>query len=82
MIDHKLYFRKAGPPAGTQDITLKWGDNLISFRPRVTGVQQVDQVIVRARNPAQQPAVRGDRAGRPSRCPQIGITRSQTPPRR
>ncbi len=53
VIDHKLYFRKAGPPAGTQDITLKWGDNLISFRPRVTGVQQVDQVTVRARNPAR-----------------------------
>ena len=38
VIDHKLYFRKAGPPAGTQDINLKWGDGtLISFRPRVTG---------------------------------------------
>jgi phage protein D len=52
VLDHKLYFRKAGPPAGTQDISLKWGDNLISFKPRVTGVQQVDQVTVRARNPA------------------------------
>ena len=44
--------RPARRPA-TQDITLKWGDNLISFRPRVTGVQQVDQVTVRARNPAR-----------------------------
>ena len=61
VIDHKLYFRKAGPPAGTQDITLKWGDNLISFKPRITGVQQVDQVTVRARNPARKRAVRGDR---------------------
>ncbi len=51
VIDHKLYFRKAGPPAGTQDISLKWGDNLISFKPRVSAVQQVDQVTVRARNP-------------------------------
>jgi phage protein D len=50
VIDHKLYFRKAGPPAGTQDITVKWPDQLISFRPRVTGVQQVDQVTVRARD--------------------------------
>src|SRR5215471_17700485 len=51
VLDHKLYFRKAGPPAGTQDITLKWGDGtLISFRPRVSGVQQVDQVTVRARD--------------------------------
>jgi phage protein D len=51
VLDHKLYFRKAGPPAGTQDINLKWGDGtLISFRPRVSGVQQVDQVTVRARD--------------------------------
>ena len=50
VIDHKLYFRKAGPPAGTQDITVKWPDQLINFRPRVTGVQQVDQVTVRARD--------------------------------
>ncbi len=53
VIDHQLYFRKAGPPAGTQDIELKWGDNLISFKPRVSAVQQVDQVTVRAHNPAQ-----------------------------
>ena len=53
MIDHKLYFRKAGPPSGTQDIELKWGDNLISFKPRISGVQQVDQVTVRARNRQQ-----------------------------
>ncbi len=53
VIDHKLYFRKAGPPAGTQDINLKWGDNLISFKPRISGVQQVDQVTVRARNRQQ-----------------------------
>jgi phage protein D len=53
VIDHKLYFRQAGPPAGTQDIELKWGDNLISFRPRISGVQQVDQVTVRARNRQQ-----------------------------
>ncbi len=51
VIDHKLYFRKAGPPAGTQDISLKWGDTLISFKPRVSAVQQVDQVTVRARDP-------------------------------
>jgi hypothetical protein len=51
VIEHKLYFRKAGPPEGTQDIGLKWGDGtLLSFRPRVTGVQQVDQVTVRARD--------------------------------
>ena len=54
VIDRKLYFRKAGPPAGTQEITLTWGDNLIGFKPRVTSVQQVDKVTVRARNPASK----------------------------
>jgi uncharacterized protein involved in type VI secretion and phage assembly len=54
VIDRKLYFRKAGPPAGTQDITLTWGDDLIGFKPRVTAVQQVDNVTVRARNPASK----------------------------
>ncbi|HEX4520561.1 MAG TPA: VgrG-related protein [Gaiellaceae bacterium] len=53
VLDHKLYFRKAGPPAGTQDISLKWGDTLISFNPRISGVQQVDEVTVRARNGQQ-----------------------------
>ncbi|HWE81767.1 MAG TPA: VgrG-related protein [Gaiellaceae bacterium] len=54
VLDHKLYFRKAGPPAGTQDVNLKWGDNLMTFKPRITAVQQVDQVTVRARNPASK----------------------------
>ncbi len=52
VIDRKLYFRHAGPPDGTQPADLKWGDNLLSFKPRVTAVGQVDQVTVRARNPA------------------------------
>jgi phage protein D len=75
VIDHKLYFRKAGPPAGTQDISLKWGDNLISFKPRITGVQQVDQVTVRARNPARkEPFESTESVTEP--VSQIGIPRS------
>ncbi|HEY4348499.1 MAG TPA: VgrG-related protein [Gaiellaceae bacterium] len=75
VVDHKLIFRKAGPPAGTQDITLKWGDNLISFKPRVTAVQQVDKVTVRARNPAsKQPFEATENVTEPAS--QIGISRS------
>ena len=76
VIDHKLYFRKAGPPAGTQDIPLKWGDGtLINFRPRVTGVQQVDEVTVRARDISRsQPFEATESVTQPVST--IGISRS------
>jgi phage protein D len=47
VIDKKLNFRNAGGPQGASPIDLRWGANLLGFRPRVTGVQQVDQVVVR-----------------------------------
>ena len=76
MIDHQLYFRKAGPPQGTQDIPLKWGDGtLINFRPRVTGVQQVDEVTVRARDISRnQPFEATESVTQPVST--IGISRS------
>ncbi len=76
VIDHKLNFRKAGPPSGTQEITLRWGEDLTAFKPRVTAVQQVDQVTVRARNPAQtQPFEATEQVVEP--VSQIGISRAQ-----
>jgi phage protein D len=42
--DGKVHFRK--PVAGAT-VNLDWGQNLVSFRPRVTGVQQLDDVVVR-----------------------------------
>ncbi len=75
VIDHKLYFRKAGPPSGTQDINLKWGDNLISFKPRISGVQQVDQVTVRARN-GQQSAPYESTTSLQEPASAIGISRA------
>lgn len=75
VLDKKLYFRKAGPPDGTQDITLTWGDNLTTFKPRVTGVQQVDQITVRAHNPAGgQPFEATEQVAEPASA--IGIKRS------
>jgi uncharacterized protein involved in type VI secretion and phage assembly len=47
--DGQLEFRKAG--GGEQQgepPVLKYGENLLSFRPRVTGVQQVEEVVVRS----------------------------------
>jgi phage protein D len=46
--DKKIHFRTAGGPSGGQAKQLNWGKELESFYPRVTGVQQVDEVIVRA----------------------------------
>src|SRR5262245_27401384 len=51
VLDDKLSFRKAGKPVAADQITLRWGEELLSFRPRVTGVQQVEEVVVRAWDP-------------------------------
>jgi phage protein D len=50
--DRTLHFRHAGPAAGGDPIELRFGDNLQTFRPRVTGVQQVDSVVVRGWDPS------------------------------
>jgi uncharacterized protein involved in type VI secretion and phage assembly len=41
----KLYFRK--PATNGSATTLAWGDDLVSFRPRMTLAEQVDEVIVK-----------------------------------
>jgi uncharacterized protein involved in type VI secretion and phage assembly len=49
VLDNELHFRPAG--GGDQQgepLTLRYGDNLLSLRPRLTGVQQVDEVVVRS----------------------------------
>ncbi len=44
----RLLFRPAGGgDAGATPIALRYGETLTAFRPRLTGVQQVDEVIVR-----------------------------------
>ena len=49
-----LSFQKATSDAGDEPSMLRWGDDLWTFRPRVTGVQQVDEVgraLVGSRRP-------------------------------
>jgi phage protein D len=46
VIKKELSFRRAGGDAGSP-LTLRWGDGLLSFRPRLTGIQQVEDVVVR-----------------------------------
>jgi phage protein D len=68
-----LHFRKASAKSGT--VALRWGEGLTAFRPRVTGVQQVDQVVVRAWDPKTkqaQDSVASDEDG----SSKIGVERS------
>lgn len=52
-----LYFRP--PPQGEAGISLTWGDDLLSFQPRLTMAEQVDEVMVRGWNPAEQKPIVG-----------------------
>jgi phage protein D/phage baseplate assembly protein gpV len=54
----KLHFRRP-PESGSGDLTLTWGDDLLTFHPRLTLAEQVDEVIVRGWNPDQQEAIVG-----------------------
>jgi phage protein D/phage baseplate assembly protein gpV len=69
-----LHFRKAGGDAGTP-VELTWGKDLLSFRPRITGVQQVREVVVRGwdpktREPIEETVSSVELASRP------GVTRA------
>lgn len=55
--ENKLYFRK--PPRGGAGLTLTWGDDLQSFRPRMTLAEQVNEVIVKGWDVERQTAIVG-----------------------
>lgn len=55
--DGKLYFRT--PPAGDATVELTWGRDLLSFQPRMTLAEQVDQVVVRGWDVANKSAIVG-----------------------
>ncbi len=55
--DGKLYFRQ--PPDNPAAVTLRWGDDLVSFRPRMTLAEQVDEVMVKGWDIDQQKAIVG-----------------------
>jgi phage protein D len=74
--DRTLNFRHAGPTPGGDPIELRFGDNLQTFRPRVTGVQQVDNVVVRGWDPSAGNVIEAT-AGAPAQLDSaIGIERS------
>ncbi|MEZ4643598.1 MAG: VgrG-related protein [Chloroflexota bacterium] len=67
--DGKLYFRK--PPTDSAQVTLEWGTDLISFLPRVTLAEQVNEVIVKGWDVSKQQAIVGQ-AKKGSLYPKIG----------
>jgi phage protein D/phage baseplate assembly protein gpV len=58
----KLFFRKAKHDGGP-DVTLKWQEGLISFRPRISGVQQPKTVVVNNWDPKTKAKVTGQANG-------------------
>jgi len=73
--DSKLHFKKADSTEGSA-LALKWQDNLISFRPRVSGIQQVDTVNVRSWDPESKQNVNGSASGGASTS-KPGVQRSK-----
>jgi phage protein D len=62
VVDQRLVFREANKAEGSPT-TLKWQDNLQSFRPRMSGIQQVTSVNVRAWDPKNKANVNGNASG-------------------
>jgi phage protein D/phage baseplate assembly protein gpV len=60
---NKLYFQP--PPPSPPETRLEWGINLSHFRPRVTTVDQVNEVVVRGWDPKKKAQIVG-RATSPS----------------
>ena len=52
-----VHFRKAGSTGSGSPLPLRAPEELISFRPRVSGAQQVDSVVVRGWDPALAAAI-------------------------
>lgn len=55
--EKKLHFRK--PPSGAASLELTWGDDLLSFRPRLALAEQVDEVLVKGWDIQNQKAIVG-----------------------
>lgn len=65
----KLSFRR--PPATAEATMLRWGDDLLSFSPRMTLAEQVDEVLVKDWDAGKQETITG-RAQKGRLYPQIG----------
>lgn len=59
--EKKLYFRK--PPGGAASLDLTWGEDMLSFKPRITLAEQVDEVVVKGWDVQNQKAIVGRAQG-------------------
>jgi phage protein D len=77
--DKTLHFRPAGGASGAATVEFEWAKSkpqLISLRPRVTGVQQVKEVVVRAWDPKQKRQIEAKaQVGAPASS--VGVQRSK-----
>jgi phage protein D len=73
--DNNLFFGPHGKEAGSP-VTLKWQDTLISFRPRMSGVQQQQTINVRSWDPKGKKVVTGSAASAQTSS-QAGVDRSK-----
>ncbi|MBN1934504.1 MAG: VgrG-related protein [Anaerolineae bacterium] len=73
--DRTLYFKEpGGQPAGAP-LELEWGDQLKTFRPRLTLIEQVDEVTVKGWDAKNKAEIMGS-AKRSTAAPEIGESRS------
>ncbi|RKQ91379.1 uncharacterized protein involved in type VI secretion and phage assembly [Solirubrobacter pauli] len=72
--DSKFNFRPANVSKGSAT-EVRWGDTLQTFRPRMSGIQQVNEVEVRAWDPKNKQAVVGT-ASSPETTSKPGVARS------
>ena len=71
--DRTLHFKQ--PSSGGSVLDLEWGRELRSFRPQLTLVEQVDEVIVKGWDPKSRQVITGQ-ATRGQAEPQIGESQS------
>ena len=73
--DTTLNFRKANKGAGAAT-SLRFGDTLTTWRPRMSGIQQVDKVEVRGWDPKAKKAINGTREQPADDLASPGVARS------
>lgn len=75
--DRTLHFKKPNnQPSGTP-LELEWGDQLKTFRPRLTLIEQVDEVTVKGWDAKNKAEIMGS-ANRSTATPEIGEPQSGT----
>ena len=72
--DRKATFGE--PDSAGAPIELLWGESLLSFTPRLTAVQQVEEVTVLAYDPKTKRQIQG-RAASPTLLAEIGVPRKR-----